>query len=311
MKAARSSSISTWCGFPTCRSSRGSVCREAKFPKSRFPSLVPDLAVEVISRSNTPKEMDEKLQEYFEKGVRLVWFVRPRSPGRRRLHGAGPLHPADGLDAARWRRRPARFLGPGRRAVPEAEATRRRQGQAEEERPAARSLTGRDALALPTALVLPEPAPIMPTTPPQYRLVIFDAIDEPQELRDLVCRVTGMHPTDAVQWLARAPGTWPQPLEETDGPRAAGRSLRGRNRGRGVADRPVSGAEPAADDPPGRLPERGLPDRGPAGRADALGAVGPDRADLRRADRRRGRVSPCPASPLAVDGRVAGSAPWP
>ena len=35
------------------------------------------------------------------------------------------------------------------------------------------------------------------------------------ELRDLVCRVTGMHPTDAVQWLARAPGTWPQPLEET------------------------------------------------------------------------------------------------
>ncbi len=55
----------------------------------------------------------------------------------------------------------------------------------------------------------------MPTTPPQYRLVIFDAIDEPLELRDLVCRVTGMHPTDAVQWLARAPGTWPQPLEET------------------------------------------------------------------------------------------------
>jgi hypothetical protein len=24
-----------------------------------------------------------------------------------------------------------------------------------------------------------------------------------------------MHPTDAVQWLARAPGTWPQPLNET------------------------------------------------------------------------------------------------
>lgn len=55
----------------------------------------------------------------------------------------------------------------------------------------------------------------MPTTSPQYRLVIFDAIDEPLELRDLVCRATGMHPTDVVQWLARAPGTWPQPLEET------------------------------------------------------------------------------------------------
>jgi hypothetical protein len=52
---------------------------------------------------------------------------------------------------------------------------------------------------------------------PRYRLVIFEAIDEPQgRLRDLVCRVTGMHPTDVVQWLARAPGTWPQPLEEPE-----------------------------------------------------------------------------------------------
>jgi hypothetical protein len=55
----------------------------------------------------------------------------------------------------------------------------------------------------------------MPTTPPRYRLVIFEAIDEPQELRDLVCDATGMHPTDAVQWLARAPGPWPSPLDET------------------------------------------------------------------------------------------------
>jgi Uma2 family endonuclease len=34
--------------------------------------------VEVISPGNTRKEMEEKLEEYFEKGVRLVWFVRPR-----------------------------------------------------------------------------------------------------------------------------------------------------------------------------------------------------------------------------------------
>jgi hypothetical protein len=54
----------------------------------------------------------------------------------------------------------------------------------------------------------------MSKTPSQYRLVIFDAIDEPQELRELVCRVTRVHATDAVQWLARAPGTWPQPLAE-------------------------------------------------------------------------------------------------
>ena len=50
-----------------------------KFPDKPVPPLVPNLAVEVISPSNTPKEMNEKLQEYFEKGVGLVWFVRPKS----------------------------------------------------------------------------------------------------------------------------------------------------------------------------------------------------------------------------------------
>jgi hypothetical protein len=54
----------------------------------------------------------------------------------------------------------------------------------------------------------------MPTKPAQYRLVIFEAIEEPREVRDLISRVTGMHPTDAVQWLARAPGTWPRALDE-------------------------------------------------------------------------------------------------
>ena len=54
----------------------------------------------------------------------------------------------------------------------------------------------------------------MPDTPPLYRLVIFDSIDDPQELRELICGATGMHPTDVVQWLARAPGVWPRALEE-------------------------------------------------------------------------------------------------
>jgi Uma2 family endonuclease len=50
-----------------------------EFPDGPVPRIVPDLAVEVISRGNTPKEMELKLKEYFEKGVRLVWFVRPKS----------------------------------------------------------------------------------------------------------------------------------------------------------------------------------------------------------------------------------------
>ena len=56
----------------------------------------------------------------------------------------------------------------------------------------------------------------MPKTARSYRLVIFDEIDEPvfQDARDLFCKVTGIHPTDAVQWLKRVPGTWPYPLDE-------------------------------------------------------------------------------------------------
>jgi hypothetical protein len=56
----------------------------------------------------------------------------------------------------------------------------------------------------------------MATTTARYRLVIFAAIVEPTPVRDLFCRVTGTHPTDAMQWIARAPGTWPKPLGESE-----------------------------------------------------------------------------------------------
>ena len=41
------------------------------------PEVVPDLAVEVLSPSNSPGEMSRKLQEYFQAGVRLVWYIDP------------------------------------------------------------------------------------------------------------------------------------------------------------------------------------------------------------------------------------------
>ncbi|MCA1685153.1 MAG: Uma2 family endonuclease [Planctomycetia bacterium] len=37
--------------------------------------IVPDLAVEIISKSNTADEVVDKLEEYFQAGVRLVWVV--------------------------------------------------------------------------------------------------------------------------------------------------------------------------------------------------------------------------------------------
>lgn len=48
-----------------------------KLPADPIPNLVPDLAVEVLSRSNTVREMERKRREYFEAGVRLVWIVDP------------------------------------------------------------------------------------------------------------------------------------------------------------------------------------------------------------------------------------------
>lgn len=46
-------------------------------PKSRVAQVAPDLAVEVLSESNTEREMDGKLRDYFRSGVRLVWYVDP------------------------------------------------------------------------------------------------------------------------------------------------------------------------------------------------------------------------------------------
>lgn len=48
-------------------------------PKEPIPQLVPNLAVEVLSRGNTAQEMRQKLQEYFKAGVELVWYVNPRN----------------------------------------------------------------------------------------------------------------------------------------------------------------------------------------------------------------------------------------
>src|SRR4051812_30395911 len=56
----------------------------------------------------------------------------------------------------------------------------------------------------------------MANTIPMYRLVVFEEVDDPQGVRDLFCKVTGIHPTDAMQWVARVPGVWPRPLPEAE-----------------------------------------------------------------------------------------------
>ncbi len=43
-----------------------------RLPREAVPHIVPDLAVEILSRNNTPTEMHRKLREYVQAGVRLV-----------------------------------------------------------------------------------------------------------------------------------------------------------------------------------------------------------------------------------------------
>ncbi len=59
-----------------------------RFPKERLgrrpiPALVPDLVIEVLSDTNTKREMDRKLRQYFQAGVSLVWYIDPETRSAR------------------------------------------------------------------------------------------------------------------------------------------------------------------------------------------------------------------------------------
>ena len=49
--------------------------RGRRVPREPIADLAPDLAIEVISKHNTPKEMQRKLGDYFSAQVRAVWYV--------------------------------------------------------------------------------------------------------------------------------------------------------------------------------------------------------------------------------------------
>jgi Uma2 family endonuclease len=50
-----------------------------ELPDTAIAPVVPELAVEVLSEGNTPREMERKLREYFEAGVRLAWLIQPKT----------------------------------------------------------------------------------------------------------------------------------------------------------------------------------------------------------------------------------------
>lgn len=68
-----------------------------QLPKDRVYSVAPNLVVEILSESNTKREMELKLAEYLEAGVRLIWYIDP--PTRTAvIHRPG--EPPQSIDAA-------------------------------------------------------------------------------------------------------------------------------------------------------------------------------------------------------------------
>ena len=54
-----------------------------EFPKDAIWSIVPDLAVEIVSKGNSEAEMQRKVREYFEAGSLCVWIVDPQARSAR------------------------------------------------------------------------------------------------------------------------------------------------------------------------------------------------------------------------------------
>lgn len=50
---------------------------DGKLPDEAIASVVPDLAVEVLSPSNTQREIENKIHNYLHYGVRMVWVIDP------------------------------------------------------------------------------------------------------------------------------------------------------------------------------------------------------------------------------------------
>jgi Uma2 family endonuclease len=51
---------------------------DRKLPREQVCPVAPDLAVEVLSPGNTPREMEGRLALFFKSGVRLVWVADAR-----------------------------------------------------------------------------------------------------------------------------------------------------------------------------------------------------------------------------------------
>jgi len=63
--------------------------------QERFPPLCPDFVVELRSRTDTLKNLRQKMDEYMANGARLGWFIDPLE---RKVHVYRPSAPVEELD---------------------------------------------------------------------------------------------------------------------------------------------------------------------------------------------------------------------
>lgn len=98
------SSTGFWMKNRNCRAPDVSFVRKERLKgykrsDKRFFPGAPDLAVEILAPSNTPAEINERLDDFFASGTQLAWIVHPdeqfvevcHSPTQRRLLGPGGL----------------------------------------------------------------------------------------------------------------------------------------------------------------------------------------------------------------------------
>lgn len=85
------------CRAPDISFVRKERLRGLKRREARFFQGAPDLAVEILSPSNTRRDVDERLADFFSSGAKLAWIIDPdrelveicHSTTQRRLLGPG------------------------------------------------------------------------------------------------------------------------------------------------------------------------------------------------------------------------------
>jgi Uma2 family endonuclease len=74
--------------------------RHAELKNATVISIIPEIAIEILSPSETPRMIHRKLNQYFRAGVREVWIIDPADSTAKIWTGAHlPDHELSGSDA--------------------------------------------------------------------------------------------------------------------------------------------------------------------------------------------------------------------